>query len=231
MRRVHTSNSRVHHDVACPSQSLEDNKHPLFGVSRVLWTALSRYTACRPRSPERTCAAAQPCAMPFRWVVSRSRLTGCSPPACRCTFVPGRSFIGRSDVSKVGRTLIYTSTVLLSNLEPPGTSLRALRASRVAIVLPRKQNRHCVDAILSAADNVLGWDIRPTTRTTHCASCVRLEHENEARSRSEISDTPMHACEGTQKVGHCEQTGSHPDREVVQTYHARQGLTYIRAVR
>ena len=76
-----------------PSQTLEHKKHPLFGVLGALWTALSRYTACRPRSPERTCAAAQPCAMPLRWVVSRSRLTGCSPPACRCTFVPAEEAV------------------------------------------------------------------------------------------------------------------------------------------
>ena len=74
------------------------------------------------------------------WCCPVARLVCVHGPRC----VPGRSFVGRSDVSKVGRTLIYTSTVLLSNLEPPGTSLRALRASRVAIVLPRKQNRHCV---------------------------------------------------------------------------------------
>ena len=48
--------------------------------------------------------------------------------------------------------MIYTSTVLLSNLEPPGTSLRALRASRVAIVLPRKQNRHCADRVFCVCD-------------------------------------------------------------------------------
>ena len=65
--------------------------------------------------------------------------------------------------------MIYTSTVLLSNLEPPGTSLRALRASRVAIVLPRKQNRHCEPRAPAAAHktrtaSIPLYHVAPSTR-------------------------------------------------------------------
>jgi hypothetical protein len=66
--------------------------------------------------------------------------------------------------------------------------------------------------MVSHIDSVLGWDIRPTTRTTHCASCVRLERENKSQIEIRDLDAPMHACEGTQKGEHCEQT-EHPPRQ------------------
>ena len=48
-------------------------------------------------------------------------------------WVPRTLFVGRYDVSKAGGSLLYTSTVLESVLQPPGASLRALMASRGAV--------------------------------------------------------------------------------------------------